>query len=65
MTEDELVGWHHRLDGQELEQPPGDREGPGSLAVVLQCLEPQKGRHDLATEQQHFLTCEMTSVLYL
>ena len=64
-TEDELVGWHHRLDGQELEQPPGDREGPGSLAVVLQCLEPQKGRHDLATEQQHFLTCEMTSVLYL
>ena len=23
MTEDEMVGWHHRLDGHELEQAPG------------------------------------------
>ena len=27
MTEDELVGWHHRLDGHEFEQTPGDGEG--------------------------------------
>ena len=29
MAEDEMVGWHHRLDGHELEQAPGgvmDRE---------------------------------------
>ena len=26
MTEDELVGWHHRLDGHEFEQAPGDSE---------------------------------------
>ena len=29
MTEDEMVGWHHRLDGHEFEQPLGvvmDRE---------------------------------------
>ena len=29
MTEDEMVGWHHRLDGHEFEQVPGvgdDRE---------------------------------------
>ena len=32
MTEDEMVGWHHRLDGHELEQTPGDSEGQGSLA---------------------------------
>ena len=32
MTEDEMVGWHHRLDGHELEQTPGDAEGQGSLA---------------------------------
>ena len=32
MTEDELVGWHHRLDGHEFEQAPGDAEGQGSLA---------------------------------
>ena len=31
MTEDELVGWHHRLDGHEFEQTPGDGEGQGSL----------------------------------
>ena len=32
MTEDEMVGWHHRLSGQELEQTPGDSYGLGSLA---------------------------------
>ena len=32
MTEDEMVGWHHRLNGHEFEQIPGDGEGPGSLA---------------------------------
>ena len=31
-TEDEMVGWHHQLDGHELEQAPGDGEGQGSLA---------------------------------
>ena len=32
MTEDEMVGWHHRLNGHEFEQAPGDGEGQGSLA---------------------------------
>ena len=31
MTEDEMVGWHHRLHGHEFEQTPGDGEGQGSL----------------------------------
>ena len=31
-TEGEMVGWHHRLDGQEFEQALGDGEGQGSLA---------------------------------
>ena len=26
-TEDEMVGWHHRLNGNEFEQTPGDGEG--------------------------------------
>ena len=30
-TEDEMVGWHHRLSGPESEQTPGDGEGQGSL----------------------------------
>ena len=31
-TEDEMVGWHHQLDGHELGQTPGHGEGQGSLA---------------------------------
>ena len=31
MAEDELVGWHHQLDGHEFEQAPGDGGGQGSL----------------------------------
>jgi len=27
MTEDEMVGWHHQLNGHELEQALGDGEG--------------------------------------
>ena len=32
MTEDEIVGWHHRLNEHESEQTLGDSEGQGSLA---------------------------------
>ena len=32
MTEDEMVWWHHRLDGHESEQAPGVGDGQGSLA---------------------------------
>ena len=32
MTEAEIVGWHHRPNGHEFEQIPGDGEGQGSLA---------------------------------
>ena len=31
-TEDEMVGWHHQLNGHEFEQTLGDGEGQGSLA---------------------------------
>ena len=51
-TEDEMVGWHHQLNGHEFEQTQtqGDGEGQGSLA----CYSPwgRQIRHDLATEQQ-------------
>ena len=45
MTEDEMVGWRHRLDGHEFEQTLGDSEGQGSLVS-------QRVRHHWATEQQ-------------
>ena len=42
-TEDEMIGWHHRLNGPEFEQAPGDREAQGSLA----CCSP-RGCKELA-----------------
>ena len=30
-AEDEMVGWHHRLNGHDSEQTPGDSKGQGSL----------------------------------
>ena len=40
MTEDEMVGWHHRLDGHEFEQAPGLGDGQGSLV----CCSPWDGK---------------------
>ena len=34
MTGDEMVGWHHQLNGHESEQALGDSIGQGSLAVL-------------------------------
>ena len=34
MTEDEVVGWHHQLNGHEFEQALGDGEGQGSLVSI-------------------------------
>ena len=51
MTENEMVGWRHQLNGHESEQAPGDDEGQESLA----CCSPwdcKRVRRDWATEQQ-------------
>ena len=31
MTEDEMVGWHHQLNGHEFEHTPGNNQGQGNL----------------------------------
>ena len=46
MTEDEMVGWRHRLYGHESEQTPGDSEGQGGLA----CCSPMRPK-DLDTTE--------------
>ena len=33
MTEDEIIGWHHQLNGHEFEQGPGVGDGQGSLVT--------------------------------
>ena len=35
MTEDKMVGWHHQLDGHELEQAPEVGDGHGGLACCI------------------------------
>ena len=46
-TEDEMVGWHHRLNGREFEQTLGDSEGQKSLA----CCNPWGHKELDMTEQ--------------
>ena len=46
MTEDEMVGWHHRLDGYEFEQTLGD-SGQRSLVGYSPC-----GRKELDTTER-------------
>ena len=36
-AENKMAGWHHRLNGHEFEQAPGDSEGQGSLACYSPC----------------------------
>ena len=45
MTEDEMVIWHHKLNGHEFEQAPGDGEGQGGLDM-LQSMGSQRAEHD-------------------
>ena len=47
MTEDEMVGWHHRLNGHEFEQTPRDSKEQGSLA----CCSPWGHKESDRTEQ--------------
>ena len=46
-TEDEMVGWHHQLNGREFEQTPGDGEGQRSLV----CCSPWSCKESDTTEQ--------------
>ena len=47
MTEDEMVGWQHQLNGREFEQTPGDGEGKKSLV----CYNPWGHKESDMTEQ--------------
>ena len=47
MTEAEMAGWHHRLDGHESEQALAVGDGQGSLA----CCSPQGCKESDTTEQ--------------
>ena len=46
MTKDEMIGWHHQLNGHKFEQAPGDGEGQESLA----CCSPWGHKESNMTE---------------
>ena len=48
MTEDEMVGLHHGVNGHEFEQTQEDSKGQGSLQFMWS----QRAGYDLATKQQ-------------
>ena len=60
MTEDEMVGWHHWLDGHEFEQALKVGDGQGGLA----CCSPWgcRVRHDWATELNWVWICSSLSL---
>ena len=45
-TEDEMVGWHHQLNGHEFKQAPGNSEGQESLA----CCSPWRHKKTLLSD---------------
>ena len=50
MTEDEMVGWYHQLDGHEFEQALGVGDGQGGLA----CCSPWGRKESDTTELTHW-----------
>ena len=61
MTEREMAGWHHWLNGHELEHTVGDGEGQGSLA----CCSPWGHKELDTTEQPNWIGPRVTLVVSL
>ena len=60
MTEDEMVRWHHWLDGHEFEQLLGDSDGQGSLA----CCSPWGCKESDTTEQLNWTDFQASQFSY-
>ena len=60
-TEDEMVGWNHRLNGYEFERAPGDGERQGSLVCCSSC-----SRKELdMTEEMNNNSVPVTMLIHL
>ena len=46
MTEDEMVGWHHQLNGDESKQAPRVGDGQGGLMCCSPAVGSQRVEHD-------------------
>ena len=45
MTEDQMVGWHHRLNGYESEQAAGNGEGQGAWRAAVHAVAKSRTQH--------------------
>ena len=61
-TEDEMVGWNHRLNGYEFEQSPGDGEGQGSLVCCSSC---SRKELDMTEEMNNNNSVPVTVLIHL
>ena len=53
MTEDEMVGWHHQLDGYEFEQTPGDRKDREAWSAAVHGVEKSRTKLSNSTTTNH------------
>ena len=58
-TEDEMVGWHHQLNGLELEQTPGVGDGQGGLA----CCDSWGRKESDTTERLNWTELTMSAIV--
>ena len=69
MTEEVMVSWHHRYNGNDFGQTLRDSRGQGSLSMgfpsVLQSMGFQRIGHDLATEQHFYYYISYEMSVYL
>ena len=61
MTEDEMAGWHHGLDGRESEWTPGDGDGQGGLA----CCDSWGRKESDTTERLNWTELNWTDISWL
>ena len=69
MTEDEMVGWHHRFNGHEFEQTVGDSEGQGSLVCCSSWHRKESDTTEQLKNNNHkgcrFITAVLVKAAYL
>ena len=56
-TQDEMVGWHQRLDGHEIEQAPENSEGQGSLACCSPWGRKESDKTNCTSANVLFMLC--------
>ena len=68
MTENEMVGWHHRLNGHDFKQALGVVDGPGGLVCCSTCG--HRVGHDWGTElnrvdRRHWFYINVYNILFI